>query len=399
MLKKKKDARMNGMGRFGFTLVELLVVIAIIGILIALLLPAVQAAREAARRMQCTNHLKQIGLAVHNFENTYSALPPAALGCGRATIFLLLLPYMEKTSLYDLAFTTEDRWGLGSTYVSGGLGMNRMFIQAHATSGDWDHHPVNPDSGNSPFWQAVLDRPEDERAFTSMDTYLCPTRRGVGSKSNGATCISGPTSDYAMVFAFGAGTGWASTARNRLGFALVPWDNVRSDSPNTSISYCHGPFIAAQITPDWTSDASYNRGPAGIGFGIASWTGRVGLQRWSDGTSNQLIFGEKGIALDKLNACNMADGHHDCSFLGAGVSQNMQVGRSFYYDTKNIPIALPQRFTASFATYEAFGSWHTGICNFLLGDGSVRGISVTTPPDTILRPLSTVNDGIAVSLP
>ena len=89
--------------RAGFTLVELLVVIAIIGVLVSLLLPAVQSAREAARRTQCTNHLKQLGLALHAHHNAKGRFPsgrgaplPAAFSA-----FAYLLPYLEEASAYD----------------------------------------------------------------------------------------------------------------------------------------------------------------------------------------------------------------------------------------------------------------------------------------------------------
>jgi len=118
--------------RAGFTLVELLVVIAIIGLLVALLLPAIQAAREAARRTECSNKLKQIGLALHNYHDTYNVFPPGAItkttSCslntgntrtdGGAPWTVLTLPFMEQSSLhdrFDFSKPFASRWNDGAT--------------------------------------------------------------------------------------------------------------------------------------------------------------------------------------------------------------------------------------------------------------------------------------------
>jgi prepilin-type N-terminal cleavage/methylation domain-containing protein len=98
--------------RTGFTLIELLVVIAIIAVLMALLLPAVQATRQAARRMQCTNNLNQLGLAFQNYESSNNVLPPAFVGAGTGNIVVWtngwsalarMLPYAEQNGLFSSA--------------------------------------------------------------------------------------------------------------------------------------------------------------------------------------------------------------------------------------------------------------------------------------------------------
>jgi prepilin-type N-terminal cleavage/methylation domain-containing protein len=105
----------------GFTLVELLVVIAIIGVLVGLLLPAVQSAREAARRISCGNNFKQLGLAMHNYADANKGLPHASKinGAQHApSAFVLILPYMEETALYDrlsgVGLAAPTNWWLGS---------------------------------------------------------------------------------------------------------------------------------------------------------------------------------------------------------------------------------------------------------------------------------------------
>ncbi len=127
--------RLNG---GAFTLVELLVVITIIGILIALLLPAVQAAREAARRLQCQNNLKQIGLALHNYHSQFNSFPasdaiqlPENCGndCRGAPMFIVLMPYFEQQAIegeYD--YNAETGWHHWAIYqnVDPATGRNRL---------------------------------------------------------------------------------------------------------------------------------------------------------------------------------------------------------------------------------------------------------------------------------
>ena len=112
---------MNRRDRNGFTLIELLVVIAIIAVLIALLLPAVQAAREAARRAQCVSSLKQIGLAMLNYESTHTSLPPGTKYQDWGTWVVFILPYVEQSTLFNAYnFVGDYNTWTGSTLRYGG---------------------------------------------------------------------------------------------------------------------------------------------------------------------------------------------------------------------------------------------------------------------------------------
>ncbi|MDY0170113.1 MAG: DUF1559 domain-containing protein [Thermoguttaceae bacterium] len=154
----------------GFTLVELLVVIAIIGILIALLLPAVQAAREAARRMQCTNNLKQIGLAMHTYHDSLRIFPPGCVLSSRGhTWYTFVLPFMEQRALYDALAPRGQTIPASASAGESPLKTQLSMFRCPSDSGD----AVNKWYGNYPTANYVASRTMFNAPGNSMKWPLC----------------------------------------------------------------------------------------------------------------------------------------------------------------------------------------------------------------------------------
>ncbi len=391
--------REHGSRLIAFTLVELLVVIAIIGTLVALLLPAVQAAREAARRMQCTNHMKQIGVAVHNFNDAQSVLPPLVIGHGRPSIFFLLLPYMEQQAAYDMTGVCAHNWGprqdpLSSVWV---------VSQSSTVSSEADF-PVSDRIGGVD--SDENSRREYIRQLGSISGFVCPTRRSAGKLTQGgrmaagdATCTEdpaasdfawGPAGDYAAVsMQFNRGSEMTDADHMNWSYHQIAKYQV-PPAPGDYDTLCHegqrGPFRVPLFAQTGTEE-NWDEG-------FKTWLGRDSMAWWADGSSNQFLFGEKYYAPHEQYVFET-----DASWFFVTGENFAGVYRSFHYIYPLARSGMVENFAECHHNRARFGSWHPGICNFVFGDGSVRGVSHTTPTREVLWFLGHVSDGVAISLP
>lgn len=340
--------------RQAFTLVELLVVIAIIGILVAMLLPAVQAAREAARRMQCTNNVKNVVLATLNYEAAQSELPPGGIhwipgvaggnqGWER-TVGLLarILPYAEDTQLHDLMDFEEDK-----TYLT----------------------RLDPNDPNSPFIS--------ERVIAM---YLCPSDDGERVKQ----VTLGPE-DGGMVQAR-AVTNYIGS----VGSAVVDLGNSNClCSPGITAPYRKPPQVTGAIALGVRYGSSGTPRERQREFsGVFSRHG-IGtkLRHITDGLSNTIFIGEV---------------RPDCSqhvFNGGWIGDNNGTGVvstviPINYDTcsQNDGVDACNRF-CNWTMSWGFKSPHPSGANFGLGDGSVQFLNEDIEHETVYQFMGDKSDG------
>lgn len=302
--------------RRGFTLIELLVVIAIIAILVALLLPAVQQAREAARRTQCKNNMKQLGLAMHNYHDTNKSLPLGVHAAWGMSWTWAILPYLEQTAVYNIM-----------------------------------PDPVS-DSG---WWGGTDQRSLDliRLAQTGMPTFLCPSQPNGPREGRNINGLA---------------------RRGMLSYLACAGGDAQHDNLGTNgMDRSNGLFHAVRMNTN---------SPRGRTFR---------LRDVIDGLSNTVLIGEAEYLLDAKKGCNICDRYlfyHMNADSGNGSDFSEVLGSTYYSINPDAQNNAEREC--------AFGSFHTGGANILLGDGRIRFVSENIDLVDVWRALGSRDGGEVV---
>jgi prepilin-type N-terminal cleavage/methylation domain-containing protein len=331
--------------RAGFTLIELLVVIAIIGVLIALLLPAVQSAREAARRSQCSNNLKQIGIALHNYHDAVGAFPTSIMGWGydnatgehRASWIAMTLPYLEQTSVY-----------------------NSINFQVNMRN------------------RSNLPGPSDEQCLainhtgymTVINVLMCPS-------DTGPSMARTYRADTGVGF-FGPGNGWNSGRGPKLSYFGCMGDNHPDDG--TAEPYWPWPNLPIRREQGFGANGTHT----GI---MSRHAGTTLIRDITDGTSNTFAVGESEFESCRWFTWPNPNG----TTATSNVPINWKVTKRAESDWNVDDRYDHSNWRAGFG----FRSKHPGIVQFLFADGRVQPIKESINR-IVYRALSTRAEGEVV---
>ncbi|MFO0893162.1 MAG: DUF1559 domain-containing protein [Isosphaeraceae bacterium] len=369
--------------RAGFTLIELLVVIAIIAVLISLLLPAVQSAREAARRAQCTNNLKQIGLGLHNFESAQSAFPrsgehPVTWTDGKTyktqdyhSAFTLILNYMEQSAAFN-AFNLDLRYNLPENFTASSAAISSFLCPTNPLEGD-----RGGSAGRDSFGYGCTDYAICP--YTEMDTLGRPSDNPAYGQEPGLKKLS-----------------LASLTSNSYPVSLyekfTPSGSLTYVSPSKTV---HLDPTKGKIDPYWNGSkiSSITDGTSNS-MAVYEDTGRS-PRMWENVGQN--LAASTGGYLDPVTGearCHWRWAEPDsASGVSKLINNNRQAG--YVLGQQPAPGSCPWNAHDCGPNNEIF-SFHPGGANVLFMDGSVRFIKETIAGN-VQRALITKNEGEVIS--